>query len=93
MMVGLPPSISVAEAVRKIKGSSSRWIHESFADRSRFAWQRGYGAFAVSKSNLERVVGYIERQKSHHKRQSLQTEFIQLLRRHGLEVDERYLWT
>jgi len=93
MLVQMHPSVSVAELVRKIKSNSSRWIRESFVDRSQFAWQRGYGAFTVSKSRVGRVVAYIEEQKSHHEQRSFQDEFIQLLRRHGLPVDERYLWT
>ena len=93
LLVQLPASLSVAEAVGKIKGNSAHWIHESFSKRSSFAWQRGYGAFSVSKSNMPRVAGYIERQKEHHAKRPLQEEYVHLLRRHGVVVDERYLWT
>ncbi|MEA2236145.1 MAG: REP-associated tyrosine transposase [Thermoanaerobaculia bacterium] len=93
MLVELPASVAVAEAVGKIKGSSSHWINESFSDRSEFAWQRGYGAFSVSKSNVPRVARYIERQKSHHKKQSSQDELIELLRRHGVSIDDKFVWT
>jgi REP element-mobilizing transposase RayT len=93
MLIELPASIAVAEAVGKIKGSTSHWIHQSFSDRSEFAWQRGYAAFSVSKSNVSTVARYIERQKAHHKKQSFQDEFMALLRRHGVSVDENYVWT
>ena len=93
LLAHLPPTIAVAEAIGKIKGSSTHWIHESFTDRSEFSWQRGYGAFSVSKSNVARVVRYIEQRKAHHKKQSFQEEFVELLRRHGISIDEKYLWT
>jgi REP element-mobilizing transposase RayT len=93
LLAHLPPTIAVAEAIGKIKGSSTHWIHESFPDRSEFSWQRGYGAFSVSKSNVARVVRYIEQQKAHHRKQSFQEEFVELLRRHGISIDEKYLWT
>lgn len=90
LLAQLPPMIAVADAIGKIKGSSTHWIHESFIERSDFSWQRGYGAFSVSKSNVARVVQYIERQKGHHQKQSFQEEFAELLRRHGISVDEKF---
>ncbi len=88
LLTELPASIAVADAIGKIKGSSTHWIHETFYDRSEFAWQRGYAAFSVSKSKLSTVARYIERQKTHHKKWSFEEEFAQLLRRHGISVDK-----
>src|ERR1700736_3922914 len=87
LLAELPPTIAVAEAIGKIKGSSTYWIHQSSPDRSAFAWQRGYGAFSVSKSNVSSVARYIERQKEHHRKQSFQDELRELLRRHGVAFD------
>ena len=93
LLVELHPSVAVAEAVGKIKGNSTHWIHESFSDRSAFAWQRGYGGFSVSQSNVSMVARYIERQKAHHKKWSFQDEFKELLRRHGVSIDEKFVKT
>jgi REP-associated tyrosine transposase len=93
LLAELPPTIAIAEAIGKIKGSSTYWIHQSFPDQSGFAWQRGYAAFSVSKSKVAMVARYIERQKEHHKKQSFQDEFLELLRRHGISINEKYLWT
>jgi REP element-mobilizing transposase RayT len=93
LLAELPPSISVAEAVGKIKGKSTHWIHQSFPDRTEFSWQRGYAAFSVSKSNVPAVARYIERQKIHHEEGSFEDEFAQLLRRHGVSIDEKDPWT
>ena len=67
-------------------------MHEEFPDLRDFAWQDGYGAFTVSKSNLESVVGYIQKQREHHQRKTFQEEYLEFLQRHGIDYDERYLW-
>jgi putative transposase len=87
LLAELPPTIAVAEAIGKIKGSSTYWIHQSFPKQAGFAWQRGYAAFSVSKSKVAAVARYIEGQQAFH------GEFLELLRRHGIPVNEKYLWT
>ena len=93
LLATLNATTSVAETIGKVKGSSSKWIHDTFPDRSRFSWQRGYAAFSVSESQTARVATYIDRQKIHHARFSFRDEFILLLKNHGVAPDEKYLWT
>jgi putative transposase len=76
-----------------MKGSSSKWIHDTFPSLAGFGWQRGYGAFSASRSNVPKVARYIERQKIHHRRVTFEDEYVTLLKKHGIEVDERFLWT
>ncbi|HYM60142.1 MAG TPA: IS200/IS605 family transposase [Thermoanaerobaculia bacterium] len=90
MLIVTPPSLSIADALQEIKGGSSKWLHETFGPV--FDWQRGYGAFSVSRSNVPSVVRYIERQEAHHRKRDFKQEFLELLRRNGVEIDERYLW-
>ena len=92
LLIELPPTIAISVAVGKIKGSSSKWLHESFPDARWLGWQRGFGAFAVSRSAFAAVAGYIERQKEHHHKVTFQEEFVLLLQRHGIDFDDRYLW-
>jgi hypothetical protein len=56
--------MSFAKAVQLIKGGSSKWVHDEFANFKKFEWQEGYGAFSVSSSQVARTIAYIERQKS-----------------------------
>ncbi|HYI08630.1 MAG TPA: IS200/IS605 family transposase [Thermoanaerobaculia bacterium] len=91
LLVTLPPTIAISEAVGKIKGSSSKWVHDSFSERRLFAWQRGFGAFSVSRSNVATVARYIEGQKEHHRKVTFEDEFARLLTRHGVDFDPRYL--
>jgi putative transposase len=93
LLAAVKATMSVTEAVCKIKGSSSKWIHETFPDRPSFAWQRGYAAFSVSESQISRVAAYIDRQKIHHEKLSYHDEFLRLLQAHGISPDEKYLWT
>jgi REP element-mobilizing transposase RayT len=92
LLVSLPQTRAVADVLRVVKANSSRWVHETWAERRDFAWQTGYGAFSVSQSNRETVQRYIEHQAEHHRKLSFQEEFRALLRKHGLEYDEHYAW-
>ena len=53
---------------------------------------QGYGAFTVSRSDLNQVYRYIARQEEHHKHVSFKDELLRLLREHGIDLDERYFW-
>ena len=81
----------MASLVRKLKANSSRWINEGRAGGERFAWQAGYGAFSVSESQASGVRRYIARQPEHHRKRTFREEYMALLRKHGVEFDERYL--
>jgi len=88
----LPAVLAPAKAMEIIKTNSSRWIHESRILHRTFAWQTGYAAFSVSESNADAVSKYITNQEEHHRRMTFQEEFIALLKRSGIQYDERYIW-
>lgn len=92
LLVSLGRTTSIAEMVGLVKANSTNWVHEGFPSLREFCWQNGYGAFSVSASNLEIVTQYIRNQAEHHRTMSFLDEFRGLLRRHGLEWDERYVW-
>jgi REP element-mobilizing transposase RayT len=88
----LSRNLAIAKLIEKIKSSSSKWIKQKGPAYRSFFWQAGYGAFSVSESQKEVVLRYIANQEQHHRRQSFQDEFRELCRRHGLAIDERYVW-
>ncbi len=92
LLLSLPATITIAKAVQLIKGSSSKWIHETFDNTNYFAWQEGYGAFSVNVSLVETTSRYIENQAEHHRHVSFEEEYIKFLKKHGIEYDERYVW-
>jgi len=82
----LPATYSLATAVQKLKGSSSRWLGRGFS------WQEGYGAFSVSPSHVPLVKNYIHNQERHHRKRSFEDEFVMLLKNCGIEFDPRYVF-
>ena len=60
LLLLLPATRPVADAMRVLKTNSSRWVHETWASRREFCWQTGYGAFSVSRSGAEEIRRYIE---------------------------------
>ena len=87
----LPARKAVSDILRAIKSDSSGWVNrERRGDR--FAWQTGYGAFTVSHSQVGKVRQYIRTQEEHHRERSFEMELLSLLKKHGIEYDEQYLW-
>ncbi|HJZ57233.1 MAG TPA: transposase [Gemmataceae bacterium] len=86
----LAKTMPVCDVVEEVKKGSSKWAKEN--GQSGFYWQNGYGAFSVSPSNVPQVTAYIANQEEHHRTRTFQDEFRELLRTHGIEWDERYVW-
>jgi putative transposase len=86
------PDESVSDLMREIKAKSSKWVHDTFPALGAFAWQEGYAVFSVSKSQEPTVKAYIENQREHHAREDFSSELLKLLRAHGVEFDERYVF-
>src|ERR1700678_1631742 len=84
---------NVAEVVEQLKSSSSKWLKAQSPSLSKFAWQRGYGAFSVGPADLEALVRYVAAQETHHKKLSFQDEFRAFLKKYGMECVERHLWS
>jgi putative transposase len=85
-------TITQADWVKELKRVSNGWLKDQGGDYADFEWQNGYASFSVSQSNLEKVKRYIATQEEHHRKATFQDELRALLRKHGLEFDERYVW-
>ena len=90
VLSSLSKNIAFADMIGRVKGSCSKRLREKGI--LGFAWQNGYGAFSVSESNVEAVTAYISDQAEHHRKLSYQEELRELLKRHRVAFDERYLW-
>lgn len=82
----------LSDLMRDVKAGSSLWIHGEFPALRDFAWQDGYGAFTVSKSQEPAVKAYIAGQREHHRKEDFKSELLRLLRAHGIDFDERYVF-
>ncbi len=85
-------TITQAQWVKELKRISHGWLKAQGHEYADFEWQGGYADFSVSQSVLEQVKKYIAGQEMHHQRMTFQDELRELLRRHELEIDERYVW-
>ena len=92
LYASLPSTTSIADFVNAVKSNSSRWVHKSFATGKAFAWQEGYGAFSVSKSEEQRVIRYIRNQRQHHSKRTFKEEYLEFLIQNDVDYDEKYLW-
>jgi putative transposase len=92
LLVGIPPTIALSDAIRVFKANSSKWMNERPDQTSKFQWQTGYAAFTVSVSQRSIVARYIQNQEEHHRQRDFREEFIQLLERHQIEYNPQYLF-
>ncbi|QJW96241.1 IS200/IS605 family transposase [Frigoriglobus tundricola] len=92
LLVTLRQIPALADFMRDMKAAASGWVHDTFPEMRKFAWQAGYGAFTVSHSGINAVKAYIANQEEHHRKQTFQDEFREFLRRHEIEFEEKYLW-
>ena len=58
VLMELPPTLTVAQVVKRLKGATSR--------RGGIGWQASYGAFTVGWRTLPRVEQYVRDQAHHH---------------------------
>lgn len=91
-LVLLSRKFAVMKVVERAKTETSKWLKRQSPELEDFAWQAGYGAFSVSESNIPQVRRYIENQEAHHRKTTFQEEFRKLCERHGVDLDERYVW-
>ena len=90
LLIGLRATHRLADVLRELKSVSSSWVHNEIGMHA-FAWQEGYGAFTVSASQCKSVRVYIEQQPEHHRTRTFREEYLEFLRRSGVEFDERYV--
>jgi putative transposase len=70
VLLSLPTTVTIAQALQLIKGGSSKWIHDTFPEHCDFAWQEGYGAFSIGVSQVAGTVSYIQSQAEHHRKKT-----------------------
>jgi REP-associated tyrosine transposase len=91
LLAKLRPDRALSDVLRDLKANATGWMHDLFPVLKDFSWQRGYGAFTVSQSNIKEVRNYISRQKEHHANVTFRDEFIQFLKSNDIEYDERFI--
>lgn len=92
LLLGIPSTLALSDVVKRIKGESSKWLSDEMTGMKAFAWQDGYGAFTVGKSQVPDTVRYIQSQREHHKRTSFEDEYRKFLHIHDIVAEEKYIF-
>ncbi len=91
LLVGVPPTLCVAEFVRRLKRSTSSWLKTKKDLFPNFdSWSNGYAAFSYSRNDLPTIKQYIMNQKTHHHSVSFIQEYREWLASNGITIDDRY---
>jgi len=83
---------ALMKLVQEVKAYSSKWIKTKGSKYENFFWQDGYAAFSVSRNEINKIINYIKNQRIHHQEQKFKDELLEILEKHGVEYDEKYLW-
>ncbi len=90
IFTSLHPTVALADLVREIKSSSSRYIKDKSLFPGFDGWQDNYGGFTHSINEKNAIIDYIKKQEEHHKKISFQEELRRMLEEAGVEIEEKY---
>lgn len=88
----LPTDAKIADLMRMLKSTSSKWVNENKFVKGKFQWQEGYGAFSYSRSQRNDVINYIINQEIHHSKKTFKEEYMDLLNKLEIEFKDKYLF-
>jgi putative transposase len=91
-LIGYNVNHLIPDLVEEIKTSSNSWIRQKKLSRYKFDWQKGYGAFTYSHSQIDRVIKYILSQEEHHKKLSFKEEYLEMLDKNEIAYGNEYLF-
>jgi REP element-mobilizing transposase RayT len=77
LVVKIPTTITIASLVKQVKGVSSHFVNDMLKPERHFKWQGSYGAFTVSRWDLDKIINYVKHQKEHHRTDELYPEWEQ----------------
>jgi putative transposase len=92
ILIGYNVNQLIPDLVEEIKTSSNSWVKGKKFSKYKFEWQKGYGAFTHSRSQIDSVVKYILSQEEHHKRKPFKEEYLEILERNNIEFNQEYLF-
>lgn len=92
ILIGMRPIQSVSDLMKEVKECSSRWINKKGFTNGKFNWQGGFGAFSLGKKDVPKAIAYILNQKEHHARKTTMEEYLEFLKFHEIDYDERYVF-
>jgi putative transposase len=92
IFIGYNVNHLIPDLVEEIKTSSNAWIKQNRLSKFKFEWQKGYGAFSHSRSQLDTVINYILNQKEHHKQKTFKDEYLEILKKNDMKYNDEYVF-
>jgi REP element-mobilizing transposase RayT len=92
ILIGYNVNQLIPDLVEELKTSSNAWIKNKRFTKFKFEWQKGYGAFTYSHSQIDTVVKYILNQEKHHKKKSFREEYLEMLEKNDVTFNQEYLF-
>jgi len=92
ILIGMKPDICISDLVRDIKSNSSGLINDNKWVLGKFNWQKGFGVFSYSHSQLDSVIKYINNQEIHHKKKTFKEEYVEMLEKFYVKYEDKYLF-
>ncbi len=92
ILIGYNMTQTIPDLVEKIKTSSNKWVKNKGFSMASFSWQKGYGAFSYSRSQIDTVSKYVLNQEEHHCRKTFKEEYIETLKKFNADYKDEYLF-
>jgi len=90
IFIGYNVNQLIPDLVEEIKTSTNAWIKEKRFSKYKFEWQKGYGAFTNSRSEIDRQIKYVLSQEEHHKRKLFKEEYLEMLKENDVIFNNDY---
>ncbi|MCU0457385.1 MAG: transposase [Bacteroidales bacterium] len=92
ILIGYNVNQLIPDIVEEIKTSTNSFIKDKRLSKFRFEWQKGYGAFTHSHSQINNVAKYILSQEEHHKKRSFREEYLEILEKNEVQFKDEYVF-
>jgi REP element-mobilizing transposase RayT len=92
ILSNLHPSVALADYIRDIKVSSSKWMKESGLFPNFKGWGVRYCALTYSYKEKYILINYIKNQQEHHKKESFTNEISRSFKEYGIDMDQKWFW-
>jgi putative transposase len=92
IFIGYNLNQTIPDLVENIKTSSNHWIKEKKFTKFSFSWQKGYGAFTHSHSQINTVAKYVLSQHTHHRTKTFREEYMEMLNKFEIAYKNEYVF-